>query len=460
MNSVPTAAPPSGTARVGPPAWLVAATAALAFGTLAMAVAETSLWMHYLIDAGESISLIGLGFIVIAGVYLYSQQRLLLSLPLAVPWLLFPVITQGDQIIDNLSINWMRAVSHILLGLLFGTPVAVIVLALRYALTPRPGQQRSVPAMLAFIPGLRAMSEGRTRQGGAALAATLFLLEMWVAVRFLGLLMVATLIIMICGVLAYGFAVAGEGSRPAHEQRSERFALIVLLAGAALSVGLFFGFKNRPGAYQGSPSYYMDPAQKDSGFRLDRVKVPPTTAKAPSNPEAVRLALTDYAHALQRLLDGYYILDRNYNYNFHNELFLRSTPLLADYRRVGLEKIREAEEFRATADAAAAAVRASTPTTDPLVALLDDLTAYAAFNFQRAALLERMSGEFAQTKAGLQHATHLYEGEGKVLGEQLDAIVRKHEAVLSSLVIAPLGSDFVTISHAVYEKYANRIVGF
>jgi hypothetical protein len=79
---------------------------------------------------------------------------------------------------------------------------------------------------------------------------------------------------------------------------------------------------------------------------------------------------------------------------------------------------------------------------DPLVALLDDLTAYAAFNFQRAALLERMSGEFAQTKAGLQHATHLYEGEGKVLGEQLDAIVKKHDAVLSSLVIAPLSSDF------------------
>jgi hypothetical protein len=105
VNTAPAAAPAPGTARVGPPIWLVAATAALAFGTLAMAVAETSLWMHYLIDAGESISLLGLGFIVVAGVYLYSRKRLLLSLPLAIPWLLFPVITQGDQIIDNLSIT-------------------------------------------------------------------------------------------------------------------------------------------------------------------------------------------------------------------------------------------------------------------------------------------------------------------------------------------------------------------
>jgi hypothetical protein len=199
--------------------------------------------------------------------------------------------------------------------------------------------------MLAIIPGLRAMGDGRVREGGAAFAAMLLTLEMWVAVRFLGQLMVITLIIMIWIVLAYGFAAAPDDYRAERRQRSERFALIVLLAGAALSVGLFFGFKNRPGAYQGSPSYYMDPAQKDAGFRLDRVTVPATTAAAPSNPEAVRIALTSYARALQRLLDGYYILDRNYNYNFHNELFLRSTPLLADYRRVGLEKIAEARNF-------------------------------------------------------------------------------------------------------------------
>ena len=47
----------------------------------------------------------------------------------------------------------------------------------------------------------------------------------------------------------------------------------------------------------------------------------------PSQPAQVEQALTGYARAFERLLAGYYILDRNYNYDFHNELFLRSTPL-------------------------------------------------------------------------------------------------------------------------------------
>jgi hypothetical protein len=437
----------------------VAATAVLAFGTLTMAVAETSLWMHYLIDAGESISLIGLAFIVAAGIYLYWRRRLLLSLPLVLPWLLFPVITQGDQIIDNLSINWMRAVTHVLLGLLFGTPVAVVVLAVRYAVTPRDGQRRRVSPWLAVVPGLRALCEGRTREGSAALAVMLLTLEMWVAVRFLGLLMVATLILMIWAALVYG-SWSSPGEHGGQRRRSERFALIVLLAGAALSVGLFVGFKNRPGAYQGSPAYFMDPAQQDKAFRLDQVRVPTNPPSAPSEPETVRAALTGYARSLQGLLDGIYILDRNYNYHFHNELFLRSTPLLADYRTVGLSRIGEAAAVRAAADRDAARIRPALASGDPLGALLDDTAAYTAFSFERAALLERMTAEFERTKAGLQHATHIYEGEGKVLGVRLAELVQKHDVVLSSPVIAPLAGEFVTISRAVHDKYANRIVGF
>jgi hypothetical protein len=462
--AAPAASGSAGTARVGPPAWLVAATAILAFGSLAMAVAETSLWMHYLIDAGESISLVGLAFIVMAGVYLYSRRRLLLSLPLAVPWLLFPVITQGDQIIDNLSINWMRTVTHVLLAVLFGTPVAVVVLAVRYALArdgaPHDGQRRNTTAWLAIVPGLRAIREGRVREGSAALAATLLVLEIWVAARFLGLLMVVTLILMVWAVLAYGSAASSSAERVERRQRSERFALIVLLSGAALSVGLFFGFKNRPGAYQGSPSYYMDPSQKDAGFRLDLVAVPTNPPSAPSDSAAARAALTGYARAFEQLLDGYYVLDRNYNYHFHNELFLRSTPLLADYRQVGLSKVREAEALRAQADTAAAGVRTRLASGDPLGALFEDLALYAAFTFDRARVLERMSGEFERTRAGLQHATHIYEGEGKVLGVRLSEIVAKHTGVLSSPGVAPLAADFVKISRAVYDKYANRIVGF
>ena len=57
--------------------------------------------------------------------------------------------------------------------------------------------------------------------------------------------------------------------------------------------------------------------------------------------------------------------------------------------------------------------------TDPLRALLDDVRSYDPFNFDRAPLLEIMSGRFAQTPAGLQHAAHLYEGENKMLGQRL-----------------------------------------
>ena len=112
------------------------------------------------------------------------------------------------------------------------------------------------------------------------------------------------------------------------------------------------------------------------------------------------------------------------------------------------------------ADASAATVRQTLSPDDPLAALLDDVTAYVAFNFERAALLERMTAEFERTKAGLQHATHIYEGEGKVLGVRLSEIVKKHDAVLSSPVMAPVTSEFVTLSRAVYDKYADRIVGF
>jgi hypothetical protein len=425
-----------------------------------MAVAETSLWMHYLIDAGESISLAGLAFISAAGGYLYTRGRLLVSMPLVLPWLLFPVITQGDQIIDNLSIGWMQFVSHVLLGTLFGTPVAIVVMAVRYAMAPREGApSRRLPSWLTIIPGLQQIASGRVREGGAMLAVLLLSLEMWVAVRFLGQLMVVTLIVLIWSALAYGAApIARDAVRTRH--RTERFALGLLAAGVMLSVGLFVGFKNRPGAYQGSPSYYMDPAQQNAGFRIDRIAVPARAVMLPPDADAVRVALTGYARAFERLLAGYYILDRNYNYHFHNELFLRSTPLLPDYRKVGLSAVGEALALRQEADRAAAAVRPALPVTDPLGALLEDVAAYAAFTFDRTPLLERMSAGFEQTRAGLQHATHLFEGEGKVLGVRLAEILAKHDAVLSSPVAAPVTRDFVTISRAVHEKYANRIVGF
>jgi hypothetical protein len=79
---------------------------------------------------------------------------------------------------------------------------------------------------------------------------------------------------------------------------------------------------------------------------------------------------------------------------------------------------------------------------DPLAALLDELRAYAAFNFDRAPLLERMSGEFERAPAGLQHAAHLYEGESKMLGAGLRDILNKYHTVLSAPATEPVTRDF------------------
>ena len=86
---------------------------------------------------------------------------------------------------------------------------------------------------------------------------------------------------------------------------------------------------------------------------------------------------------------------------------------------------------------------------------------YVAYNFERAATLERMSAEFETTKAGLQHATHIYEGEGKYLGVQLAALLDKHGAVLQQPAAACRWSATSCINEPGIEaKYANRIVGF
>jgi hypothetical protein len=180
--------------------------------------------------------------------------------------------------------------------------------------------------------------------------------------------------------------------------------------------------------------------------------------EVPPNRDDVKVALTTYAESLQKLLDGYYILDRNYNYHFHNELFLRSTPLLPDYRAAGLALIAEAAHLRATADAVADRVRLAEE--NPLHALVADVRAYVAFNFHRAATLERMSAEFQTTKAGLQHATHLYEGEGKYLGVQLAALLDRHRGVLAAPAVRDLVADFEARCQAIHDRYANRIVGF
>ena len=422
-----TTAAPAATER--PPLWLVIATALMALVLLAMSVGETSLKGQYLIDQGESLSLVGLVFILAAGLYLHRQGRLVASLPLVFPWLLYPVITQGDQIIDNLSIAWMRIIVHVLLAAIFAMPVAVVVYAARWMMTLSPLASRN-------------------------LAIVLLALEIVLAQLFLGALMIGTLIALIALVWVYGGRDRGIDDRA--RARRGAFALTVLVGGVMVSGGLYLGFKNRPGAYQGSPSFYMDPSTLNSGF-VSTSTIPNGAIELPEGPQ-FETALIMYGASLEKLLDGYYVLDRNYNYHFHNELFVRSTPLVPNYRSVGLGLIEEARQKRQRGDAAAAGVVLGD--SNPLKAFFTDVQAFAAYNFERAATLERMSAEFETTKAGLQHATHIYEGEGKYLGVQLAALLNEHRVVLAAPAARPIVNDFVLKSRAIEERYANRIVGF
>lgn len=401
----------------------------MAVALLVMAVTETSFKGQYLVDRGEYLSIAGLVFILVAGLYLHRTRRLAASLPLMLPWLLYPVITQGDQIIDNLSITWMRVIVHVLLALIFAAPVAVIVAIARWAWTSSP----------------RALT---------SLTVALQLAEMWIAYQFLGWLMIGTLAAMIAIVLA----MARRPAAMRAETRRHAFALWVLVGGVMLSATLFFGFKNRPGAYQGSPSHFMDPSPPNAGFDLAARQVPSAPVDRSASPSLAKSALDSYAGSLQALLDGYYILDRNYNYHFHNELFLRATPLLPGYRNAGLARINEGKALRAGADRAAAHALMTFPPHDPLAVLLEDVRAYVAYNFARASTLEKMSAEFETTAAGLQHATHLYEGEGKYLGVQLAALLDKHRAVLNDA--ADVTATFTAAGRAIHDRYANRIVGF
>ncbi len=446
----------------GLPGWLIASTALLAATILVLAVVETNLTAAYLIDdEGEFLSLGGLLFIACAGGYLAWKGRLRPALPLVYPWLLYPIVTQGDQIIDHLSINPMRAICHVLLAAIFATPVAVVVLAVRGAVAPRAGRPSRTRSWMRAVPGLVMMADGRAREGAALLAATLLVMEVWLADQFLGSLMIATLIVMAVGVLIYAAAPEAPASdAPVTARGSERFALAVLVVGVLASFGTYYGYKYQEGAYQGSPSFFMDPSKKALNYQMDAVAVPARPVRMPADPRLVAAALEQNAGVIERLLAGYHLLARNYTYDFHNELFVRRTPLVPDYRAVGLSIVEDARRMRVEADASTEAARAGLAGDDPLRALLDEMQAYVAFNFDRAPLLEDLSAGFEATKAGLQHAAHLYEGEEKYLGVALNGILAKHARVVDSPELAPVMATFVATSRRVYELNADRVVGF
>lgn len=412
------------------PAWFILTTALFTVIVLVMAVAETSIWTHYLIDQGEFLCLGGLVFALLAGLHLYRTGRLSASLPLFVPWLLYPVVTQGDQIIDNLSINGMRLFAHAVLLVLFLAPVAVVAVAVR-----RFGSARADRALIALV----------------------LLLEIWIAYWFLGAIMVALLVASLLAYLAWVFLRARV-----EESESRRFAgkaaLSLLVSGILLSLALYLGYKHRPGAYQGSPHHFHDPSQPNAGYPFDEVPLArgeavPLTPEAASEARSVLLAC---GRSLEELLGAYYVLDRNYNYAFHNALFLRHTPVSRGFRARSLQTISAARH-----DAAKAFERRpSLPCSHPVAAFVEEVERFTVFNFRRAAILEEMSAGFEKTEAGLQHATHLYEGEGKVMGIWLAAILEKHHRFLERSDLAEIAAPFLEIARRIQARYADRVVGF
>ena len=150
---------------------------------------------------------------------------------------------------------------------------------------PRAGRPSTRAIWTAFFPGLRPLAEGKLREGTVALAVALLTVEMWLADQYLGTLMIVTLIILILCVLLYGSLASDQPDVHATRARNEKMALAVLLVGVGLSAAGFFGYKNRTGAYQGSPAAFMDPSQPESGYPLDRVRVPAgTPAMPPASP--------------------------------------------------------------------------------------------------------------------------------------------------------------------------------
>ena len=164
------------------------------------------------------------------------------------------------------------------------------------------------------------------------------------------------------------------------------------------------------------------------------------------------------------MTEPYYLLNRNYNYAFHNELFVRNTSVRPGFRETALDRVAQARERAEIAEARrnrfASKLAGSGGANAALEAFVEDIGAYVSFNLRRAARLRQMSAEFEKTRAGLQHATHLYEGEGKVLGSVLMAIVRKHHVAATSTGLAPVLGPFIERCEKIEQAYANRIIGF
>ena len=421
-----------------PPLGLLIPTAILAIALLAMAFAETSLIGHFLVDRGERLSLLGLCFACGYALVLYRRKRLKQSLPLMAPWLLYPLITQADQLIDNLAIGQMRLISHLFLALLFALPIVCLAQFLSRSRTFRVG-----------------------REAMATVLGCCLLVEAWLAHRFIGEIMIALVVVGGIATLLT-LELAGRRSIRPSSALTERTAFGATLAAASIAAGAFFLFSALPGSYQGSPHYYHDPTHPRGLYDLSLV-----SPGLPLNPreygdllEPASRWLAEAGRAFESLLGAYYSLDRSYNTSFHNALFLRKDPFNPDFRVRALAVIEDIRGRGLSLLESERTLLMDLPKGSALATLIEDTAGFLDYSLERAAILETETARFERTEAGLQHATHMYEGEGKVLGEVLADLVSKHHEGLQ-----PLGEDkhldsFLSSVDAVRSAYADRIVGF
>ena len=151
----------------------------------------------------------------------------------------------------------------------------------------------------------------------------------------------------------------------------------------------------------------MDPSQQGSGLQLSTVAVPDRCRRRRRRTDSARIARSPGTPAaFEQLLAGYYMLDRNYTYDFHNELFCPVDA--AACRTIGRPAWRRSQRRGAARTGgrprAAAARRSSQPTIrSPRCSTTCARTWRSTF--ERAATLERMSAEF-ETDRGRPAARH------------------------------------------------------
>ena len=272
---------------------------------------------------------------------------------------------------------------------------------------PRPGWR-----------GARApqIADGRRREGSAILAATLLVLEMWVAEQYLGTLMIVTLIVMIVLVLDGTARCRHLLRRTTWKNVATRNASPWAYRWWACSCPAppISCTATRRGPTRAAPA--------SSWIRRRGQELPDKSHPGPGWLRATSGGPADSCAPPWRrtrarsigFLPAIHLLNRNYTYDFHNELFLRTHRWCPTIVRLGSSWSRRPRRFASRADEHTRARARRWPPATRWRGCSMIFRAYLAFNFDRAPVLEQMSAGFERTEAGLQHAAHLYEGESKV----------------------------------------------